>query len=132
MRHSRRLLAALFGLLTVLAVAAPGHAAPAAAIPPAQYCDVRIIVAGQWVNGYVVNVSITNISNVPVTWRGTATLRPPGYIIQAWGASITVSGTNVQIWPPWNPPLLLPGQSVTLGYAGTGQPVLPNIVCQPA
>lgn len=135
MRHFRRLLAALIGLLAAVAVAAPAPARPAAAgppavIPPVRYCDVRVTVQAQWVNGYVVAVTVTNISAVPVTWYATLTLQPPGYIVQVWNASVTTSGTSVRIWPPWNP-VLLPGQSVSFGYTGSGQLALPTVICQP-
>ncbi|BCB82186.1 hypothetical protein GCM10022251_46230 [Phytohabitans flavus] len=128
MRYYRRLLAALVALLAALVVAAPAPAR-AAAIPPAPYCDVQITVPAQWPNGYIVSVTVRNISDVPVTWHATVTLQPPGYIVQAWNANVTVSGTTVWI-RPWNP-VLQPGQSVNFGYTGTGRVVLPQVVCEP-
>src|SRR5688500_18068805 len=97
MRYHARLFAGLVGLLAALVMAVPAPAAapapaPAAAIPPAQYCDVRITVPAQWSNGYIVEAYIKNISNVPVTWSASVTIPPPGYIIQAWNVTVTVSG----------------------------------------
>lgn len=139
MRNRRRLFATFVGLLSALAIALPVQAAAAAPvqaveraelIPPARYCDVRIDVLAQWANGYAVSVTVTNISDVPVTVSVSLPIQPPGYIVQAWNATVTVSGDVVWI-RPWNP-VLAPGQSINFGYVGSGQLVYPDVTCQPA
>lgn len=139
MRYHTRLLAGLIGLLAAFVMAAPAAAAApapaaapaqAAAIPPAQYCDIRISVPAHWNNGYIVDIYIKNISNVPVTWSASVVIPPPGYIIQAWNVTVTVSGSTVWL-RPWNP-ILQPGQAVNFGYVGSGPLVLPQVTCQPA
>ncbi|MFC0530182.1 cellulose binding domain-containing protein [Phytohabitans kaempferiae] len=127
MAHRTRLFALVAGLIAAFALAAP--AAEASVVPPAQYCDVHITVPAQWSNGYVVAVTIRNISGVPVTWSATVETQPPGYIVQAWGANVSVAGSTVWILP-WSP-VLRPGQSVSFGYTGSGPVVLPRVTCQP-
>lgn len=127
-----RIAAFVAALFAVLVVGAPAGAQPATSVADGALCDVTITVPAQWSNGYTVSVTVRNISTVPVTWRANVTLPPPGYIIQIWNASVTQAGALVWIYPPPYGPtggVLLPGQSHTFGYVGTGPLVLPVVTC---
>jgi cellulase/cellobiase CelA1 len=130
MRYYRRLLTFAVGMIAALTLAAPAAAAPATATTtsPAQLCEISITVPAQWANGYVVNVSVRNISDRPVTVYASVNLQPPGYVVQGWGATFTTSGTTMWI-RPWNP-VLLPGMSFNFGYVGSGPIALPTVYCQ--
>lgn len=130
MRYYRRLLAFVVGLFAVLAVAAPAVAdpTPPPTTAPAQLCEISVTVPAQWTNGYIVNITVRNISNRPVTVHAGVILQPPGTIVQGWNVTVTITGSTAVI-RPWNP-VLLPGQSVTFGYIGSGPLVLPTVYCQ--
>jgi endo-1,4-beta-xylanase len=126
MGYRTRLVAFVVGLLATLALAAP--AAAATTTPPAQLCEISITVPTQWANGYIVNVNVRNISDRPVSVYASVNIQPPGYIMQGWNGTFTVSGTTVWI-RPWNP-VMQPGASINLGYVGSGPVALPVVYCQ--
>jgi cellulase/cellobiase CelA1 len=130
MRYHRRLFAFVVGVFAVLALATPAVAEPTTPTitAPAQLCEISVTVPAQWTTGYMVNISVRNISDRPVTVHGFANLQPPGIILQGWNAVISVSGTTMVI-RPWNP-ILQPGQAVTFGYVGSGPMSLPTVYCQ--
>lgn len=115
--------------LAVGALATLLAGAPAKAADP--LCEVSSVLAAQWTNGYMVNTTIRNITTRPVTWRANVVLQPPGYIVQGWGATFTISSTQVMIYPPPYPSggVIQVGQSHTFGYVGTGSVVYPQVTC---
>ncbi|MGN9907259.1 cellulose binding domain-containing protein [Phytohabitans sp. LJ34] len=130
MRYYRRLLTFVVGMLAALVLAAPAVAdpTPPPTTPPAQLCEISVTVPAQWTTGYIVNITVRNISNRPVTVYANVILQPPGFIVQSWNVTVTVTGSTAVI-RPWNP-VLLPGQTVTFGYIGTGPLALPTVYCQ--
>jgi cellulase/cellobiase CelA1 len=129
MRYRTRLVACLVGMVAALALATPAVArSTPTPTTPVQLCEISVTIAGQWSNGFVVNVNVRNISNRPVTVHATVNVQPPGYVVQGWGATFTASGTTLWI-RPWNP-VLPPGASMTFGYTGTGPITLPTVYCQ--
>jgi hypothetical protein len=73
-------------------------------------------------------LTFETFSDRPVTVHGPVDVSPPGYLVQGWGATFTISGTTTWI-RPWNP-VLPPGASMSVGYAGTGPVTPPTIYCQ--
>jgi cellulase/cellobiase CelA1 len=128
MGYGSKLATFLTAVLAAVMMAAP---ASAASDTEDDLCRVDITVPSQWNSGYVVNVTIQNISARPVTWRAVLPVPPPGYIVQVWGATVTQAGSFLHIHPPpyGTGGTLLPGQSHTFGYAGTGSPVYPTVTC---
>ncbi|MEH1129067.1 cellulose binding domain-containing protein [Micromonospora sp. CPCC 206061] len=103
--------------------------APAKAADP--LCEVSSPLATQWTNGYMVNITIRNVTTRPVSWRANVILQPPGVIIQGWGGVFTASATQVSIYPPPYPSggVIQPGESHIFGYVGSGPVVYPQVAC---
>nr|MDT0656756.1 cellulose binding domain-containing protein [Micromonospora sp. DSM 115978] len=128
MRYLAKVAIFLAATLATVVMAAPTSAASAT---EGGLCDVTATVTAQWNNGYTVSVTVRNVSDRPVTWYAVLPVPPPGYIIQVWNAVVTQNGSSLYIYPPpyGTAGTLLPGQSYTFGYAGTGSPVYPTVTC---
>lgn len=118
------------------AAAAASTVVPNPTTTAVQYCQVTFNVAAQWSTGYILTITITNISSVPVRWRLVLRFSGPTPIVQAWNANYTQSGSVVTAVPIPPYDVLQPGQSVTVGQliASGGTIVLPaaEVTCTPA
>jgi Cellulose binding domain len=144
MGHRTRAAIAVVSGVAALAATLFGTATPAAAqAPPAatttseatDYCSV-IYTANQWPGAALVNLSIKNISTVTVRWELLRLSFPgPVPVGQFWNATVTLSGSVLNVAPSPTTGVLAPGQSVSVGYLyyATGYFLLPTslVTCTP-
>jgi Cellulose binding domain len=144
MGHRTRAAVAVVSGMIALAATLLGTATPAAAqtstattttTEATDYCTTTY-TTNQWPGAALVAVSIRNISTVTVRWELLRLLFPgPVPVGQFWNATVTTSGSVVNLVPSPNTGLLAPGQSVSVGflYYSSGYFQLPTalVTCTP-
>jgi hypothetical protein len=82
-------------------------------------CEVAY-TANVWQNGFTANVTVTNKASSPVDgWRVAFALPAGQRIVNAWNASVALSGGTVTATGLAHNARIAPGGSVTFGFQGT-------------
>lgn len=146
MGHRTRAAIAVVSGMVAIAATLPVTATPAAARTSTAttatettdaYCAATVTVINSWATGYVVSLTIRNISTVPVRWQLlTIRLQDPVLAAQFWNARVTLSGSVLTAVPAPDTGVLAPGESVMVGtvvFSGGPATVLPTalVTCSP-
>jgi lysophospholipase L1-like esterase len=93
-------------------------------------CAATYTVVGQWAGGFQGEVTVRNAGTATLTgWTARYTYTAGERVTQAWGATLTQTGTAVTADnAAWNG-TLTPGASATFGFIGTGTPAVPPVTC---
>lgn len=106
--------------VTSAAAVAVGSGVLAAAQTALGGCEATYSVGAQWKGGFIGNVAVRNDGDPVSNWKLTWTFSGGQRLVQAWGASATQSGTQVNATSAtWNA-TLGKGSSVRVGFVGTG------------
>ena len=90
----RRLLALTLSAVCALAVAGATMLVPSLA-QAASGCSVTYAVTSQWPGGFTANVNLTNLGDPVPSWTLTWPFTAGQQVTQAWGATVTQSGSAV-------------------------------------
>jgi predicted outer membrane repeat protein len=83
-------------------------------------CEATYSAGAQWEGGFIGDVAVRNDGDPVSSWRMTWTFSGGQRLVQAWGASATQSGTQVNATnATWNA-TLGNGSSVRVSFVGTG------------
>jgi endoglucanase len=88
-------------------------------IGSASTCSASYSTRNDWVNGFVIDVVLTNSGSTPVSdWTVSWTYGTPVQLVnRPWNAAVNISGNTVNSFDDGSHPTLAPGQSVSYGMA---------------
>ncbi|WP_327010047.1 cellulose binding domain-containing protein [Dactylosporangium sp. NBC_01737] len=103
---------------------------PSDSVPPVPGCAATYTVVGQWPGGFQGEVTVRNTGTGTFAgWTARYTYTGAERVTQAWGATVTQTGTAVTADnATWNG-ALAPGASATFGFIGSGTPTTPPVTC---
>ncbi|MEV4517843.1 cellulose binding domain-containing protein [Dactylosporangium sp. NPDC049525] len=103
---------------------------PSDSVPPVPGCAATYKVVGQWPGGFQGEVTVRNTGTGTFAgWTARYTYTGGERVTQAWGATVTQTGTAVTADnATWNG-ALTPGATATFGFIGTGIPAVPPVTC---
>ncbi|WP_425582510.1 cellulase family glycosylhydrolase, partial [Streptomyces synnematoformans] len=100
---------------------------------PSADCTPSFEVVGSWPGGFQAEVAVANTGDTPIDgWELTWTFAGGHTVSNAWGGSISQSGTAVTVTPAAYTRVIPAGGSVTVGMTGTGDSTLSapgDLVC---
>lgn len=100
---------------------------------PSADCTPSFEVVGSWPGGFQAEVAVANTGDTPIDgWELTWTFAGGHTVSNAWGGSVSQSGTAVTVTPAAYARVIPAGGSVTVGMTGTGDSTLSapgDLVC---